>query len=72
MDVTFSIYGGWCTVAAIVNTAAAGVACGWGDDFLITGSQWGAVMIVVAGVVNLAVLATRSDPVSTQAIRSCL
>ena len=28
VDISFSIYSGWCTVAAIVNVAAAGVACG--------------------------------------------
>ena len=28
VDIPFSIYYGWCTVAAIVNVSAAGVACG--------------------------------------------
>ena len=50
------IYSGWVTVASIVNIAAAGVSCGWGDEsFLFTEAEWAAVMIVVAGVVNLAV-----------------
>ena len=28
VDISFSIYAGWCTVASIVNVSAAGVACG--------------------------------------------
>lgn len=28
VDIPFSIYAGWCTVASIVNVSAAGVACG--------------------------------------------
>ena len=92
VDIPFSIYSGWCTVAAIVNVSAAGVACGarhlnkctlcahvgvgfarhlsthcertgWKDNFLLSGSGWAAVMIGVAGVVNISYLFTRSDPV---------
>lgn len=36
---------------------------GWKDNFLLTGSGWAAVMIGVAGLVNIAYLLTRLDPV---------
>ena len=62
-DIPFSIYTGWVTVASIVNVAAAGVAYGWADQFLLTSSQWAAVMIAIAGVINAAVLIRRKDPV---------
>ena len=62
-DIPFSIYTGWVTVASIVNVGAAGVAYGWADQFLLTSSQWAAVMIAIAGVINAAVLVRRKDPV---------
>jgi hypothetical protein len=36
---------------------------GWKDNFLLSGSGWAAVMIAVAGLVNMSYLFTRSDPV---------
>ena len=39
------------------------VCTGWKDNFLMSGSGWAAVMIAVAGLVNILYLFTRSDPV---------
>lgn len=65
VDVTFSMYAGWCTVASIVNCAAALVSQnGVGEDLgPLTGAQWSVLMMVVAAVVNILVLVNRRDPV---------
>ncbi len=62
IDVTFSLYAGWCTVACIANVVISCTAYGWfGAPW--TEQGWSALMISVAAAVNVAVLATRHDPV---------
>eukprot|EP01050_Picozoa_sp_SAG11_P030427 SAG11_NODE_9001_length_955_cov_0.864486_1_plen_222_part_01 len=64
VDATFSIYTSWATVASIVNVAAAGVALGAGSALLgLSGAQWSAALLLVAAIVNGAVLLRRRDPV---------
>lgn len=63
LEVPFSIYCSWCTVACVVNVSAAGVACGWTSAPFDSGSTWSAIMLCIAAVINLAVLGTRKDPV---------
>lgn len=63
VDVGFSMYAGWSTVAAIANVVITlkGYA-GWtGAPW--TESGWSAVMIGVAAAINIAVLASRTDAV---------
>ncbi len=62
VDVAFSMYAGWCTVACIANVVISCTAYGWvGAPW--TAQGWSALMICVAAAVNVAVLATRQDPV---------
>ncbi len=61
-DIAFSLYAGWCTVACIANVVITCTAYGWvGAPW--TAQGWSALMICVAAAVNVAVLATRQDPV---------
>jgi len=56
----FSVYLGWITVASIANVAAAIVGAGW-DGFGLGDVTWTVLVIVVALVINLAVVYTRKD-----------
>merc|ERR1711924_592565 len=55
-------FAGWTTVASIVNVACAGVALQW-DGSPLSPSVWSAALICIAGMINLAVMARRRDPV---------
>lgn len=63
IDIAFSMYTGWCTVAAIANVVISLKGFGgWtGDPW--TEQGWSALMISVAGAINIAVLSTRTDVV---------
>lgn len=58
--VPVSIYLGWIVVAVIANAAVTLRAYHWGG-FGIPGHYWAAVMIVVAGIVNVLVLLKKRD-----------
>ena len=49
-------------MASIVNVACAGVALQW-DGSPLSPSVWSAALICIAGMINLAVMARRRDPV---------
>ena len=63
IDVGFSMYAGWCTVACVANVVITLTAyAGWtGEPW--TAGNWSALMISVAAAINIAVLATRTDAV---------
>jgi hypothetical protein len=50
----FVFYSGWITVASIANVAAYLTSIGW-NGWGISASTWAVIMIIVAGILNLAV-----------------
>ena len=62
VDVLFSIYASWSTVASVVNIAVTGVALKWGGGPL-SPSAWAAVMICISAGINIAVLFRCRNPV---------
>ncbi len=60
VQLPFSVYLGWITVASIANIAAALVSVGWGG-FGLSAEIWAIVAILVALIVTLAVIVTRRD-----------
>ncbi|PJJ79376.1 hypothetical protein [Mucilaginibacter auburnensis] len=54
----FNIYFGWVSVALIANVAALLTKLSW-DGWGIPGITWTIIMIIVAGIVNVAVLLTK-------------
>ena len=60
VNLPFSVYLGWITVATIANVAAALVAVNW-DGWGISAVIWTIIMIALAMIVNLAVIATRGE-----------
>jgi len=55
IDVAFSIYASWTTVASILNVSISLMANKWGG-FGINQSSWGAVMVIIAAAINIAML----------------
>lgn len=63
VDVAFSMYAGWCTVASIANVVISlSGGLGW-DGSPWNAEGWSALMIGVAAAINIAVLASRTDAV---------
>jgi len=60
VDVHFSMYAGWVTVATIVNVAVALTTTGWQVDSA-TANAWSVTMLLVALGLNLVIVATRKD-----------
>jgi translocator protein len=60
VQLPFSVYIGWITVASIANVAVALKAAGW-NGFGIASSTWAALVIAVALIITLIILATRRD-----------
>lgn len=56
----FSLYLGWITVATVANASYVLYNAKW-NGFGIPGSTWAIVMLVVASVLTLVILVTRSD-----------
>jgi len=52
VDVAFSVYAGWTTVASIVNVSITLMVNKW-DGFGISSSNWAAVMILIAAAINI-------------------
>ncbi|MBX3086734.1 MAG: tryptophan-rich sensory protein [Anaerolineae bacterium] len=61
LQLPFSVYLGWVSVATIANVSLLGVAQNWGDLFGIPASTWSAIMLVVATVLGLIMTFTRRD-----------
>ena len=61
LQLPFSVYLGWLSVATIANVAVLGVAQNWGDLFGIAAPTWAAIMLGVATVVGLLMAITRRD-----------
>jgi hypothetical protein len=60
VQLPFSIYLGWITVATIANVTAVLVHIGW-NRFGASEELWTVVMLVAAALITIAVLATRND-----------
>jgi benzodiazapine receptor len=60
VHVPFSVYLGWITIASIANVAVALVSAGW-DGLGINHETWAILIILVALLVTLLVVATRTD-----------
>ncbi len=60
VQLPFSVYLGWITVASIANVAAALVSVGW-DGFGLSAETWAIIAIVVALIVTLVVIIARRD-----------
>ncbi len=67
VDVPFSIYLGWITVATVANVTSVLYDLNW-DGFGIAPDVWAMIMLVVATVVTAAVIFTRSDIAYTAVI----
>ncbi len=61
LQLPFSVYLGWLSVATIANVAVLGAAQNWGDLFGIAAPTWAAIMLGVATVVGLLMAITRRD-----------
>jgi hypothetical protein len=60
VQVPFSVYLGWITIASIANVAAALVSVGW-DGFGIGAETWGILVVMVALLITTLVVLTRRD-----------
>lgn len=60
VQVPFSVYLGWITIASIANVSAALVSAGW-DGFGISPETWAILIVVIALLITLLVTATRRD-----------
>jgi hypothetical protein len=61
VDLPFSVYLGWITVATIANITALLVSLGW-QGFGLPEAVWTIVMIVIAAAIGIFVTYTRADP----------
>jgi hypothetical protein len=60
VDVLFSVYLGWITVATVANITDWLYYIGW-DGFGIAAEAWAVIMLVVASLLGLAMALTRRD-----------
>jgi len=60
VQLPFSVYLGWITIASIANVAAFLVAANW-DGFGLSQETWAIMIIIVALLITLAVITTRKD-----------
>jgi hypothetical protein len=60
VQLPFSVYLGWITVASIANVAVALTAANW-DGFGINPATWAALVIAVALIITLLIIGTRKD-----------
>ncbi len=61
LQLPFSVYLGWLSVATIANASVLGVALKSGDLLGISGPTWAAIMLVVATLVGIVLVVTRRD-----------
>jgi benzodiazapine receptor len=60
VQLPFSVYLGWITIASIANVAATLVSIGW-DGFGISPETWAILVVAVALIVTILMLFTRKD-----------
>ena len=60
VQLPFSVYLGWITVASIANVAATLVSIGW-DGFGISPETWAILVVAVALIITILMLFTRKD-----------
>jgi hypothetical protein len=60
VDVAFSLYGGWVTVASIVNVSAAMVKSSW-DGGAISPEVWSPIMLLIALIINALMVYNKHD-----------
>jgi translocator protein len=60
VQVPFSVYVGWVTIASIANVAVTLVSAGW-DGFGLSLETWALIVLGLALIIDLAVIATRRD-----------
>src|SRR5512135_3159988 len=60
VQLPFSVYLGWITVASITNVAATLVSIGW-DGFGISSETWAILVVAVALIITMLMLITRKD-----------
>ena len=60
VQMPFSVYLGWITIASIANVSVTAVSANW-DGFGISAETWGILITVVALLLTLIVIATRKD-----------
>jgi benzodiazapine receptor len=60
VQLPFSVYLGWITVASIANVATALVSFGW-DGFGISPETWAILVVAVALIITMLMLITRKD-----------
>jgi len=60
VQLPFSVYLGWITVASIANVAATLVSIGW-DGFGISPETWAILVVAVAFIITMLMLVTRKD-----------
>lgn len=60
VQLPFSVYLGWITVASIANVATTLVSVGW-DGFGISPETWAILVVAVALIITMLVLVTRRD-----------
>lgn len=60
IQIPFSTYLGWITVATVANAAYVLYDAGW-NGFGISGEVWAAIMLVIATVITLTIIITRRD-----------
>lgn len=64
IQIPFSVYLGWITVATVANASYVLSDAGW-NGFGISGPVWAAIMLVVAAVITLTIIVTRRDAAYT-------
>ncbi|MDH3977082.1 MAG: tryptophan-rich sensory protein [Gammaproteobacteria bacterium] len=62
IQLPFSLYTGWVTVATIANISAVQTGMGW-DDVGLSAVQWTLVKLAIAGAIGASVILRRSDMV---------
>lgn len=60
VQVPFSVYLGWITIASIANVAVLLVSLNW-DGFGINADTWAILVVIVALLISILVVATRKD-----------
>lgn len=60
VQMPFSVYLGWITIASIANVAVALVSVVW-DGFGISQETWAILIMIIAMLITLLIIATRKD-----------
>jgi len=60
VEVPFSVYFGWLTIASIANVTVTLASAGW-DGFGIAAETWAIIVLALALIIDLAAIVTRRD-----------